>query len=153
AVATFDASTLYPSANAILPTAGAALIILSGIARPDTTPARILSLSWLVTIGLVSYGWYLWHWPILSFIRMAQVGDSSFAIDLLGGGALAFALAALSYRYVELPIRRWRRTPGRLKNPRPIVLKAIAACLATALIGGATAFTGYWLTTSYVASK
>src|SRR5262249_51706360 len=40
AVATFDASTLYPSANAILPTAGAALIILSGIARPDTTPAR-----------------------------------------------------------------------------------------------------------------
>ena len=153
AIATFDATTLYPSANAILPTAGAALIILSGIARPETTLVRVLSLSWLVVIGLVSYGWYLWHWPILSFIRMAQVGDSSFVIDFLGGGALAFALAVVTYRFVELPIRRWRRTPGRLKHPQQIVLKAIAACLATALIGGTTAFCGYWLTKSYLASR
>jgi peptidoglycan/LPS O-acetylase OafA/YrhL len=152
AIGTFDSSMPYPSSIAVLPVAGAALVILCGVARPETTFARILSLRWFVAIGLVSYGWYLWHWPILSFIRMARLDESSLVFDSLGGGLLAFVLACVSYRYVEQPIRRWRKSPSHLKNPRLVVLGAVSACLATALLGGSTALCGYWVTKSFLAA-
>ena len=86
AIATFDASTPYPSSNAVVPVAGAVLVILCGAARPEASLARILSCRGVVAIGLVSYGWYLWHWPILSFTRFAQLGDASLLYDGLGAG-------------------------------------------------------------------
>jgi hypothetical protein len=106
----------------------------------------------MVAIGLVSYGWYLWHWPILSFIRIARMDDSSLLFDGLGGGVLALGLACLSYRYVEQPIRRWRRSPGAMKRPGRIVSGAIAVCFAAAVLGGSSAFIGYLSTKSYLAS-
>ena len=93
AITTFDSKMPYPSQNAALPVAGAVLAIVCGAANPRTSVARILSLRWFVAIGLVSYSWYLWHWPILSFIRMARVGESSLLLDSLGGGLLALVLA------------------------------------------------------------
>lgn len=152
AIGMFDSSMPYPSFNAVLPVAGAALVILCGAANPKATVARILSLRWFVAIGLVSYSWYLWHWPILSFIRMARVGESSLILDSLGGGLLAFVLACISYRYVEQPIRRWRKSPGRLTNPPFVVLKATVVCLAMSLLGGSIALVGYWSTKSYLVS-
>ena len=80
AILTFGADTAYPSYNAVLPVAGAALVILCGSAQPDATFARVLSLRWFVAIGLVSYAWYLWHWPILAFTRMARLQDTSLAL-------------------------------------------------------------------------
>ena len=150
AIGMFNSSTPYPSFNAVLPVTGAALIILCGAANPQATIARVLSLRWFVAIGLVSYSWYLWHWPILSFIRMARVGESSLVLDSLGGGLLAFLLACASYRYVEQPIRRWRKS--NLKNPQLVVLKVTAVCVAVSLIGGSTALIGYQLTKSYIVS-
>ena len=61
-------------------------------------------------------------------------------------------LACVSYRYVEQPIRRWRKSPSHIKNPRLVVLGAISACVVTALLGGSTALCGYWVTKSYVAA-
>jgi peptidoglycan/LPS O-acetylase OafA/YrhL len=153
AIVTFDASMPYPSANAVLPVAGATLVILCGVAWPDSTLARFLALRWLVAIGLVSYGWYLWHWPILSFIRMARLGEESLVFDSLGGGLLAFVLACVGFRYVEQPIRRWRKSPRNQNHPYRIVLGAVAACMATALLGAGTALGGYWYTESFLASR
>jgi hypothetical protein len=64
AVVLFNPTLPYPSSNAVLPIVGAALVILCGLAEPRASVARPLSVRWLVGIGLVSYGWYLWHWPI-----------------------------------------------------------------------------------------
>jgi peptidoglycan/LPS O-acetylase OafA/YrhL len=153
AIHTFHTGMPYPSSSALLPVAGAAAIILCGLAQPRTTVARLLSLRWLVAIGLVSYSWYLWHWPILSFIRIARLSESSLLIDGLGGGALGFVLACVTYRYVEQPIRRWRRSPGNMKRPGHIVLAGVAACLATAAIGGSSALAGYWSTNSFLAAR
>jgi peptidoglycan/LPS O-acetylase OafA/YrhL len=153
AIGTFNAGMPYPSANAAVPVAGAALIILCGQARPEIIVARLLSLRWIVGIGLVSYSWYLWHWPILSFIRIVRLDQPSLLIDGLGAGLLAFLLACLCYRYVEAPIRRWRKTPGNLQYPARIFAGALAACLLTALIGAGSALAGYWSTASLLASR
>ena len=77
AIAMLDATMAYPSWRAALPVAGAALAILAGVAQPRIVVARLLALRPMVGIGLVSYGWYLWHWPILSFIRISRLGQPS----------------------------------------------------------------------------
>jgi peptidoglycan/LPS O-acetylase OafA/YrhL len=151
AIVIFDAKSAYPSYRAVVPVAGAALIILSGLAQPHILIARMLALRWFVGIGLVSYGWYLWHWPILSFIRIARLGEPTLAA-LLGGAALAYLLACLSYRYLEQPIRKWR-SRGGVKRPVHFVAGAVAACFATAALGGLSGLAGYLSTKSFVASR
>jgi peptidoglycan/LPS O-acetylase OafA/YrhL len=153
AIAAFSADMPYPSYYAVLPVASSALVIVCGLARPDNAVARFLALRWLVAIGLVSYAWYLWHWPILSFLRIARVDQRSLLFDSLGGGVFAFAIACLCYRYVERPIRQWRKLPGRPKNPLRLGLSFVTAGVAIALIGAATAYSGYRETETFVASR
>src|SRR5207237_9912392 len=104
---------------AALPVAGAVLSIFAGLAQPRNFAARLLALPFMVGIGLVSYGWYLWHWPMLSFIRIVQLDEVPLPYLLAGAGA-AFLLACASYRYIEHPIRRWR-LHGGLKRPGRLV--------------------------------
>jgi peptidoglycan/LPS O-acetylase OafA/YrhL len=153
AIGGFDGSIPYPSWNAVLPVSGAALVILAGTSGPKTTIARTLGLPPFVAIGVVSYGWYLWHWPILSFLRTARLDESNLLIDSLGSGVLGLGLACLSYRYIEEPIRRWRKQPGNLRHPQWIVLKAVAVCVFCALLGGSSAFIGYRAVNSLVTSR
>jgi peptidoglycan/LPS O-acetylase OafA/YrhL len=152
AIFAFDSALPYPSYNAVLPVLGASLIILCGLARPDNTVARFLAVRWMVAIGLISYSWYLWHWPILSFGRLARMSEPSLILDTLGGGLLAFVLAYLTYRYVERPIRFWRKSPGNLGHPGRIVLRFVAAAVAMSALGASAALAGYWSTQTYIAS-
>ncbi len=55
-------------------------------------------------IGLISYPWYLWHWPLLSFFHIVHPDDLPVAARLLAL-AMSFVLAWLTYRYVEQPLR------------------------------------------------
>jgi hypothetical protein len=73
-------------------------------------------------------------------------------MDCFGGGLLAFVLACASYRYVELPIRRWRKAAGAMQRPGRIFACGIAAGTSAALIGGLTGFGGYLWISSYVTS-
>jgi peptidoglycan/LPS O-acetylase OafA/YrhL len=123
----------YPSYWATLPVGGAALSILSVSAQPRTLAARLLAHRSMVAIGLVSYGWYLWHWPILSFTRILRLGEASPVADVLTGGLLAFLLACATYRYVERPVRHWRQAHS-LKRPSRIVAGGLVFSLATLLI-------------------
>jgi peptidoglycan/LPS O-acetylase OafA/YrhL len=45
----------------------------------------------------------------------------------MGGGVLAFLIACASYRFVERPIRRWKRSSGALQHPGRIFLVGLAA--------------------------
>jgi len=152
AIGGLNASLPYPSYWALLPVAGTAVAILACCAQPVTVAARLLAHPVMVAIGLVSYGWYLWHWPILSFMRILRLGDEALLPDLIGGGLVAFALACLSYRYVERPIRRWRRTGG-IKRPSRIFAAGVAATLATATVCGLAALGGWRLTERFVAAR
>jgi peptidoglycan/LPS O-acetylase OafA/YrhL len=91
----------FPGFIALLPTCGTAALI---IGRESILNRRILSNPRLVWIGLISYPLYLWHWPILSFLRIV-VADSLDAHTILSALVVSFILSWLTYRWVERPLR------------------------------------------------
>ena len=102
AVITFDRTVPYPSLYTLVPTLGAALIIL--FASPRTAVGKLLNTPVLVGAGLLSYSAYLWHQPLFAFARIRREGALGTPL------ALALSLAAivcayLSWRYVEKPFR------------------------------------------------
>jgi peptidoglycan/LPS O-acetylase OafA/YrhL len=97
-----DKSLRFPGAYALLPTLGAMIIISAG---PNAWLNRkILSNKIVVFIGLISFPLYLWHWPLLSFIRIVE-GESPSAQIRLGVVFISFILAWLTYEFIERPIR------------------------------------------------
>src|ERR1700709_784549 len=66
----FSATTRFPGSAALVPTLGAAALILAGpgtVDRPRGAPAAFLSSPPARYVGRISYSWYLWHWPFLIF--------------------------------------------------------------------------------------
>lgn len=108
AVFAYDDTLPFPSFYSLAPTLGAAGIIL--FATPGTLVARILSLGPVVAVGLISYSAYLWHQPLLVFLRLAgRASPAAVAITV----ASTFVLAWLSWRFVERPFRDRRRLSRR----------------------------------------
>jgi peptidoglycan/LPS O-acetylase OafA/YrhL len=102
-MAVIDRDRRYPGWWGLLPTAGAALLIVAG---PGTALARrLLSRPGLRYVGLVSYPLYLWHWPALAFLRIADTPNPPGTHKAMAVAA-SFVLAALTYRWLEQPVRR-----------------------------------------------
>lgn len=68
----------FPGANALWPVGGAALVIAAGPA--SWVNRRLLGHPTLATIGLISYPLYLWHWPVLVFVRVVTAVEPSVAV-------------------------------------------------------------------------
>ncbi|GIF18583.1 peptidoglycan/LPS O-acetylase OafA/YrhL [Actinoplanes tereljensis] len=100
----FDDSTAYPGWLALLPVAGAVAMI----AAASSGAGRLLGLAPMQAIGRLSYGWYLWHWPVLLIVPTSVWWQKA----LLAVGALG--LAWITYRLVENPLRhrRWPMWQG-----------------------------------------
>lgn len=87
----------------LLPVIGTVLIILS---KGAWLNKKILSSGPFVFIGLISYTWYLWHWPLLSIARNIEGGElPGYGICLLLLLA-GFLLSVFSYFIIETPVRR-----------------------------------------------
>jgi SGNH domain-containing protein len=116
----------YPSAWPLLPVGGAAGIILSGVVAPGNIVARLLASRPLVGIGLASYSWYLWHWPLLAFSSIWRFGRHSIGVGIVVG-LTSLLLAALTYAAIERPARQWRKhlAVGRRWQ---VVFAGILAC-------------------------
>lgn len=108
-VFTFTGKSPYPAGKAFMPVLGAVLIILCGVAMPRVLVARALSLRPFVLVGLVSYGWYLWHWPLLTFGRIYNFGERDLPFDLAMIAA-SFLLACATYLLVDKNILSWRKS-------------------------------------------
>ncbi|MFJ4457258.1 acyltransferase family protein [Pseudomonas sp. NPDC089392] len=92
----------FPGYWSVLPCVGAALVIAARRGPVN----RLLSTPVLVWVGGISYSLYLWHWPVLAFIRY-YVGRYELNVGWLFVALVAsFALAWLSYRFVEQPARK-----------------------------------------------
>lgn len=102
AIFAFNKTTPFPSLYALIPTLGAALVIL--YATPGTIAGRLLGSQLLVGAGLISYSAYLWHQPIFAFVRIAT-GQLS-PVMAIASIAASFVLAYFSWKYVERPFRR-----------------------------------------------
>ncbi len=102
-----DHRTSFPGSAAMLPVFGTAILIVGMTANDRVVVARLLASGPMVFVGLLSYSFYLWHWPLLSLYRIYSLG----ARDLVANAvlvALAFLLAWLSYVSIENPIRSRR---------------------------------------------
>ena len=127
-VLTLTTQTPWPGFAALLPTLGAAGLIVAGLA-PGGLLQRALGVRPMVFVGGISYSLYLWHWPMLVGARAAW-GD----IGLLGSGIVAAASvipAWLSRRFVEDPIRY----SAPMRRPR-IALPVGAVCSIVAALAG-----------------
>jgi peptidoglycan/LPS O-acetylase OafA/YrhL len=129
------ATTPFPGFAAILPVAGAALLLVAGTVSTQGASA-VLGVKPLVWIGGLSYSWYLWHWPIIVWAR--TVWPSADWVMVVAA-ALSLVPAWLAWRWVETPIRFNDRYLGRRIIPLVAVciLVPITACVALKLVGGA----------------
>lgn len=98
----FDRETPFPSLYALLPTVGAALIIL--FSSPQTYVGRLLGMRLFVLIGLISYSAYLWHQPVFAFARHISIEEPNW-IWMCVLSVVSLGLAYLSWKFVESPFR------------------------------------------------
>lgn len=111
--------TAFPGWAALPPCIGTLLVIwgnsppaTAGGGDRLTSAGRLLASRPVVFIGLISYSLYLWHWPLIAFANYLAVDtrDAGFRIGLL---TASFALAILSWRFIETPFRREQVFAGR----------------------------------------
>ncbi|CAF4355051.1 unnamed protein product, partial [Adineta steineri] len=93
---------LFPNCYTLIPTCGSGLIILFG--NKNTFVGYLLSRRPLQWIGLMSYSAYLWHQPLLAFIRL-QSGETPQMFCIILVIIVIFPLSALSYLFIERPFR------------------------------------------------
>ncbi|MDE3087656.1 MAG: acyltransferase [Acidobacteriota bacterium] len=92
---------------------------------------RLLSLGPLRWLGRVSYGVYLWHWPVFVYLTPTSIGVAGAGLDVLRV-ATTILLAAGSYYLLELPVRRRRRGPRTLALLGPVTLGVTALVIVGA---------------------
>ncbi len=114
-------NTPYPGWLALLPVLGTLLVIWAG--QGAWLNRRALSLPPVVYIGLLSYPLYLWHWPLLSFLKITEAGMPTTGLKVKAV-LWSFALASFTYHAIERPIRSSvsPRTPWRLAAVASVLL-------------------------------
>ena len=108
----------------VLALASVALIAGVQVAAPFT---RLLSVRPLVLLGTISYGVYLYHWPVFAVVTTARVDVGTWPLLALRL-AITLVLATASFVLIERPIRRWNPT-----LPRVPLLAGLAATAALAI--------------------
>ncbi len=121
----------FPGISALPACLGAAMVIASSF-HQTTTASRLLSLSPIVFIGLISYSLYLWHWPVLTLARyyLERPLSVNEAFPLV---LFAFIAAVLSWRYIERPFREGK---AKIHWPSATIVKASAVCFISLLVVG-----------------
>ena len=126
----------------LLTAALSALVVTSLLRAPRSMLARGLSWRPVVAVGVISYGLYLWHWPVYVVLDQERTGLDGPAL-LAVRVAVTGALAVLSHRLVEEPIRTQRLqrrfTPTQWHR---VVATATAAVVAIALASASTSSAG-----------
>jgi peptidoglycan/LPS O-acetylase OafA/YrhL len=124
-------TVLYHGGFALMALATTAVIAVV-IARPEGLEARLLSVAVLGYLGRISYGLYLYHWPLFLMIDNAHTGLVGWQL-LVVRLAATLAVAAASYHLVELPIRQRRFLKGwQLTAALPAAAIAVVVALVVA---------------------
>ncbi len=137
----FSESTNFPGHRAILPVAATALAILAAAPTP-----RLMRP--MVFLGDNSYGWYLWHWPLIVFAD--ALWPNAGATPLVIAAAISLVPAILSRQLLERRfVPRITKTPGTRSSMilaiACITLPFLAIALSLPIISRANATTGVTL--------
>ena len=129
-------STVFPGYAALLPTGAALLILVSASNGISGGADALLSNRVLVRLGGISYGIYLWHFPLLAFYRSERETSAN---SVLSGTAIilgAVVLAYLTQRFVERPLLARSRPSAGAR--RTLLTGLVVA--AVVVVAGAGAF-------------
>lgn len=124
AVQLINRDKYFPGFWALLPVVGAVFLIRAGT---ETCLNRWLANRWLVSIGLISYPLYLWHWPLLSFARILEEATPTPIIRIIAV-LLSFVLAWATYQLVEKPVKAMPRS-------RSVIAVLCALLISELLLG------------------
>jgi peptidoglycan/LPS O-acetylase OafA/YrhL len=92
------------------------VIILDVLMNPRSIVGKVLAMKWLVWIGMISYGLYLWHYPI--YRTLANIGFPGLA-GYVFCFLVPFAFAALSYYVIEKPVLRTKQRYAQFSRGAP----------------------------------
>jgi peptidoglycan/LPS O-acetylase OafA/YrhL len=123
----------------LLSALSAAAIVLGAVCVAGGPIARLLSLRPLVWMGTVSYGAYLWHFPIFIELDAGRTGTTGLSLLAIRFGA-TFVLAGLSYYLIERPVMEgtfWRTM--KAAGPALVAMGATVAVVVVGTIAPATA--------------
>jgi peptidoglycan/LPS O-acetylase OafA/YrhL len=113
---------------------GVAIVITAAV-QPRGPVRALLSLRPLVWIGTISYGLYLWHWPVLLVLTPSRTHLTGLALDATRI-AVTVGCATASFYVLELPIRRGKRLRAAIAVPSATVIAgSVAAALVMATAG------------------
>jgi peptidoglycan/LPS O-acetylase OafA/YrhL len=126
----------FPGWIALAPVAGTLLTLFAGAAAPQRGVSAVLSAAPLQFLGARSYSWYLWHWPFVVFAELL-LPDISVA-QRIEAAIASLLMAAMTYRWVEQPIR----TSRYLARRRDLSLSA-AAAVAVLSVGTSAALASF----------
>ncbi len=127
-----DGAKWFPAGRFAL--AGVTLIVIAAAVAPRGKVRTVLALAPLVLVGRISYGLYLFHFPVFGWLGPRRVGFDGLPL-LLVQLAVTAAIAVGSYLLVERPIRE-----GRVRSAvwLPIGAAVVVAVVATTSIGVVT---------------
>jgi peptidoglycan/LPS O-acetylase OafA/YrhL len=129
-----DSASMFPYSGGFflvgLATAG---VIVSAVGAPRSIVPRFLSLTPIRYIGQISYGLYIWHWPLFLWVDHARTGLTGaplFFVRVL----VTFVVSVASFHLVERPIRRGtfvRQWRAWVAVPSAVVVVVVAMVAAT----------------------
>jgi lysophospholipase L1-like esterase len=119
-----------------LATAG---VILSAVGAPHSIVPRFLSLPPIRYIGQISYGLYIWHWPLFIWLGHERTGLTGYPLFFLRV-AVTFGVSVLSFHLVERPIRRgtfvrqWKAWVAVPSGVAVVIVAVVAATTGTSAV-------------------
>jgi peptidoglycan/LPS O-acetylase OafA/YrhL len=119
----------YPGYRALVPFVGTILLIVAG-GGARSVVAPVLESRPFVWVGNVSYSWYLWHWPLIVFAKELFPGS---APAMAAAAVLSLGVAALSYSFIEQPLRFRPFLAASVRRTYVVGLSATAATVVVAL--------------------
>ncbi|WP_414044855.1 acyltransferase family protein [Macrococcus equi] len=123
-----EVSTMFPGYIALWPTLSAVLILLAGENTTKLGVEKFLGTKWMVKLGGYSYGFYLWHWVLLTFYHVISKQDHVSIIHGIFIMVLSLLLSIIVTTIIERPVRKIR-----VKNNSWPVLAVICICLIPVL--------------------
>ncbi|MFI7387304.1 acyltransferase family protein [Streptomyces sp. NPDC049813] len=100
-----DDSTPFPGTAALVPVAGTVLVLAGGCVPTRFGAELLLRQRPLTAVGDLSYGWYLWHWPLLVLLPAVLDEPEPDARAALAMCGVALVAAWATLRFVENPLR------------------------------------------------
>jgi len=129
----YSEATPFPGYAALLPVLGAALVIAAGCRLSGSGAERLLSLRPMQFLGRISYGWYLWHWPVLILVPIMMQATFTWRLNL-ELVLLALWFAVLMNQFIEKPSQRWKFSrPVWLTHGAAMISAAVAVSLAVVI--------------------